>query len=547
MKNNKVAFEILSRHESPPPGYKKIRCHMNFEVKIDLRRKARYVAGGHLTDPPSFLTYSTVVGRESVRIAFLVAALNNLNILAGDIQNAYLNAPTEEKLFFYAGKDFKADEGKPVLIVRALYGLKSSALAWRNHLSDVIANQMGFTSSLADPDVWMKPAIDNQGNKYYAYILVYVDDILVIDKDPRKYMLMLQSSFKVREDTIKEPDQYLGADIGKVYFDDNTFAYTSSSESYIKNAIKNIKARMNDDGFRFNPKLSSMEYSARNPFSSNEYRPELDTSKECTPDQIQLFQNIIGILRWIIELGRVDIGYEVAVLSSYLTMPRTGHLNQALHIIKYLDIHSSSTITFDPQEYFISPEIKREAEQRSQSMSSLYLDAKEIIPPNAPEPRGVPVQINCFVDSDHAADRMTRRSHTGIIMYLNKSPISWYSKKQSTVESSTFGSEFVALRLATEQIISLRYKLRMFGIPISGPANTFCDNESVYKNVTLADSRLKKKHNAVCFHRVREAVASGIMHVYKVGSKFNLSDILTKSVNPVDRVNLRSMIMPDHG
>ena len=69
---------------------------MNFEVKMDLRLKARYVAGGHLTDPPSSMTYSTVVGRKTVRIAFLVAALNDLDVLAGDIQNAYLNAPTEE-------------------------------------------------------------------------------------------------------------------------------------------------------------------------------------------------------------------------------------------------------------------------------------------------------------------------------------------------------------------------------------------------------------------------------------------------------------------
>ena len=98
MKNSQIAFEILGKHVKPPPGYKKITCHMNFEIKMDLRRKARYVAGGHLTDLPTSMTYSTVVSRESVRIAFLIAALNNLDILAGDIQNAYLNAPTSEKL-----------------------------------------------------------------------------------------------------------------------------------------------------------------------------------------------------------------------------------------------------------------------------------------------------------------------------------------------------------------------------------------------------------------------------------------------------------------
>ena len=546
MKNARIAFELLPRDEKPPPGHKKITCHMNFEVKMDLRRKARYVAGGHLTDPPSSMTYSTVVSRESVRIAFLVAALNNLDVLAGDIQNAYLNAPTEEKLFFYAGKEWKADAGRPVLIIRALYGLKSSALAWRNHLSDVISNKLGYTSSLADPDVWYKPSKDKLGNEYYSYILVYVDDILVIDENPRKYMKMLQDSYTVREDTIKEPDQYLGADIGKVYFNDNTHAWTMGSSSYIKNAVKNIKARMNDDGFKYNPKLSSVEYSAKQPFSAIDYRPELDTSTECTDEQMQLYQNLIGVLRWIVELGRIDIAYEVSVLSSYLAFPRTGHLNQALHMFKHLEIHNTSELTFDPKEYYIDDKSLKEAKDKMKAMSSLYVEAKEEIPPNAPKPRGKAVQINCFVDSDHAGDRITRRSHTGILLYLNSAPITWFSKKQTTVESSTYGSEFVALRLASEQIISLRYKLRMFGIPINGYANVFCDNESVFKNASFAESRLKKKHNSICFHRVRECVASMILMPFKVGTNFNLSDILTKSLPPYKRLSLRNLIMPSH-
>jgi hypothetical protein len=275
-------------------------------------------------------------------------------------------------------------------------------------LADVLSNNLGFKSSLADPDVWYKPSIKPTGEKYYSYILVYVDDILVIDMDPRKYMQMLQESYTVREDTIKEPDQYLGADIGKVHYNDGSFAWTMSSTSYIKNATKNIKARLADDGLRFNPKLSDKNYSAKNPFSSNDYRPELDTSVECTKEQNQFYQNIIGILRWVVELGRIDIGYKVSLLSSYLAIPRTGHLNQALHIMKYLDIHSENILTFDPEEYFLSPDLRREASDKGRAMRGLYGNANEELPPNAPEPRGCAIQINCFVDSDHAGDKLTR-------------------------------------------------------------------------------------------------------------------------------------------
>ena len=114
-----------------------------------------------------------------------------------------------------------------------------------------------------------------------------------------------------------------------------------------------------------------------------------------------------------------------------------------------------------------------------EAMKKFYPDAQEAIPDNAPKPRGRAVQINCFVDADHAGNKVTRRSHTGILIFLNMAPIYWFSKRQNTVESSTYSSEFVALRIAAEKIIALRYKLRMFGIPIEGSANVFCDNEAV--------------------------------------------------------------------
>ena len=170
MANSRVAFNLLGVEEGAPIGFKEITCHMIFDVKMDLTRKARYVAGGHLTDPPSSMTYASVVSRDSVRIAFLIAALNDFDILSGDIQNAYLNAPTKEKVFFYAGDEWKSNKGRAVVIVRALYGLKSSALAWRNHLADILTNYLGFKPTLADPDVWLKPEVDALGFQYYSYI-----------------------------------------------------------------------------------------------------------------------------------------------------------------------------------------------------------------------------------------------------------------------------------------------------------------------------------------------------------------------------------------
>ena len=150
------------------------------------------------------------------------------------------------------------------------------------------------------------------------------------------------------------------------------------------------------------------------------------------------------------------------------------------------------------------------------------------LPPKMPVPRGKIAQITAFCDADHAGDKITRRSHTGILLYVNKAPISWFSKRQNTVEAATFGSEYIALRICTEKIKAQRYKLRMFGIPIDGPATAYVNNESVVKSSTRPESQLKKKHLSICYHAVRECIASGIVRVGWIESEANLSDLLTK-------------------
>ena len=155
-----------------------------------------------------------------------------------------------------------------------------------------------------------------------------------------------------------------------------------------------------------------------------------------------------------------------------------------------------------------------------------------------PPPRGRLVSTHCFVDSDHAGDKVTRRSQTGILIFLNPAPIIWYSKRQNTVEMSTFGSKFIAMKTAVEQVESLQYKLRMFGVPLEGPTNVFCDNKAVFKNASQPDSTLKKKHMLICYHRCREAVACQTIRIAKEGMLTNLSDLLTKPLTCFTRENL---------
>ena len=111
---------------------------------------------------------------------------------------------------------------------------------------------------------------------------------------------------------------------------------------------------------------------------------------------------------------------------------------------------------------------------------------------------------------------------------LNQTPINWYTKLQSTVETATFGSEYVAGRTCVEQVIDLRLTLRYLGVPIEGPSYVFGDNETVCKTGSQPHSRLQKRHNALSYHRVREAVAAGIIRLYHIAGDTNPADILSK-------------------
>jgi hypothetical protein len=214
MKNVIPAFRF-NDDDSIPVGYKHITCHMIFDVKmIGLIRKARFVAGGHLTDPPVESVYSSVVMRESIRIMFLIATLNDLDILNADVQNAYINARTDERVYTTAGLEFGADAGRPAIIVRALYGLKSSGARWRDHFASILM-QLGFKSSKADPDVWMRKAKKPSGDIYWEYVLCYVDDILAISHTPRDIIDHILLNVKLKPDSIQPPTMCLGANVSQ--------------------------------------------------------------------------------------------------------------------------------------------------------------------------------------------------------------------------------------------------------------------------------------------------------------------------------------------
>jgi hypothetical protein len=159
---------------------------------------------------------------------------------------------------------------------------------------------------------------------------------------------------------------------------------------------------------------------------------------------------------------------------------------------------------------------------------SVYGNDHEEFPHNMPTPLGKLVRITEFVDANLYFDLVTGRACTGLLIFLNQTPIDWYCKKQSTVACATFGSEFVAAKTATEKAYDLRYTLRMMGIPVDYETFVFGDNLAVITQSTIPHSQLGRRHNALAYHFTREGVATGMLRMFHIPGTQNPSDCLTK-------------------
>jgi PAS domain-containing protein len=531
MKNNRVAFEEHHGDVSKLIGYEEITGHIIFDVKLseNFRRKARFVADGHRVETPASITYSTVVYRDSVRILLTIAALNDLDVQGADVQNAFLSADNLERHWIRAGPEFGDEEGKVFIVRRALYGLKSASAAFRSFMAKKL-DEIGFRSSPADPDVWIRPAVKPDGFEYYEYVMMYVDDILAISHDAKGVLESMQGdTVKYKNGKIEPPTMYLGARLQKKPLN-GLDCWAITSVDYVNAAVKTVKESL--EGKRW-----KLPGSAKTPMTAS-YYPELDTSPELGPADITFYQEMIGMLRWAVELGRVDINHEISILSQHQASPRQGHLEQILRIVAFLEKKPKLSLYMNPELPKLDYSIFH---TDSSEFKEYYRDAEEELPHRMPEPRGLPVTTTAFVDASHGANKVTRRSHSGHILFVNRAPVKWYSKRQQTVETSAFSSEFIALKHCIEDVEHLRFKLRMFGIPLDpnqSETSILCDNESMARNTSNVESSLNKKHSAIAYHFARWNVAAGVCKIAWIPTGSNIADAMTKRLPEATRDHL---------
>ena len=328
---------------------------------------------------------------------------------------------------------------------------------------------------------------------------------------------------------VGKPEYYLGANIvDMTRWKQPGIKYGLSAETYIGRIVKQVEQTIGQEIYERDTPLP------------DGYHPELDETPILPTEKASFYRSITGALNWVVTLCRIDLAFTNQLMSRYNAAPRQGHLDAVVKVIGYLKRWDKGKIVFDPTPHDIPPHTEHE---HFDTWRQHYPDAKEDVPDNILEPKGTKGQLIIYVDADHAADKVTRRSNTGIIVFLNSTPIRWISKRQPTVESSTHGAELVAGKVATETAIEMRYVMRMMGVPMAGPTIILGDNNSVVLNVSLPSSTLKKKHNSVAFHRIREAVAAQIITFWYIATALNLADLLTKILGATKHQGFSKQLM----
>ena len=232
----------------------------------------------------------------------------------------------------------------------------------------------------------------------------------MIHHNDNPFLKVIDKFMKLKEGYVGDPYIYLGAKLKKIQMPKGVWCWSLSPSRYIQEAVRNCKKHLKEN-FADEYDLTK---NAPNPFPLG-YEAETDVSPLLPDDKASYFQTVMRVMRWMIELGRIDIAVEVSMLSSFLAMPRNGHMLAALFIMSYLKVRHNSRICLDPTY----PDIDQKKFMHAANWTAFYGDVEEAIPVIAPKPLGKGVDLRMFVNSDHTRDKTNRRSRTGYLIFLN--------------------------------------------------------------------------------------------------------------------------------
>ena len=485
--------EIDSLHQSKtwelvavPENTNIVSCKWTYKIKRNIdgnieRCKARLVARGFSQKYGCDYdeVFAPVISQRTFRTLLSVAGAQGLSIYHLDVKSAFLNGDLEETIYMQQPPGFEEGNSKMVCkLKKSIYGLKQAANVWNKTLHKVVISAE-YVQSKADPCLYTK--YDNEEG-ILAYLLVYVDDILVASKSNEEILLainLLGSHFDINN--LGKIKKYLGIEVYK----DKDFSYYIRQKHYIQNLLNEFQM---DDA-------KPSKYPLDPGYGKTESKP-LDNNKE--------YQKLIGSLLFLSVNSRPDIATSVSILARKVSLPTIIDWNELKRVLKYL----KGTI-----EYYL---------RLSSSDKTCDLIG--------------------YADANWAEDKIDRKSNSGYIFQLNKSTISWSCKKQSSVALSSTEAEFVALSEACKEAIWLRKLLRDMKIIQSKPTKMFEDNQSCLRLATEERLSNRTKHIDTKVHFIKEHIDQKTIQCVYCPTEDMIADIMTKPLSAIRHSKLRSLL-----
>ena len=457
----------------PPPGIKPIPVKWVYKIKYDglgniERYKARLVVKGfHQREGIDYdEVFAPVSKYTTFRALIAITAARDLELHQVDIKNAFVQGDLEEDVWVGQPPGYTTGPaGIACHLNKALYGLKQAPRAWHNRLHTELLN-FGFVPSNADPSFYTYHSKDDS-----AYLLTYVDDILIATKDlamVEKIKGFLTSAFDARD--LGAAHYYLGITITR---DRSAKTIKLSHER----AIADLATKFEISGC----KPRDIPMSAGLKLSALDGEP-LDTS-------VHFYTTLVGSLLHFTVTTRPDIAFSVGVLSRFMAKPTMEHWQAAKGVLRYLDSNTAYGITF----------------------------------------RGSDTTLIGFCDADYGADTDTRKSTTGYVFTLNGGAISWSSKRQPTVAASTTEAEYMSAASATKEALWLRKLITDLDVS-SKPIEIKSDNQGALKLLRNPISSLRTKHIDIAHHFARERSMRGEVRFSFVPTNRMIADTLTKAL-----------------
>ena len=237
---------------------------------------------------------------------------------------------------------------------------------------------------------------------------------------------------------------------------------------------------------------------------------------------------LMEILTWVVGIGRSDVAHANSYLSRFFACPREGHLARAFRVFGFLKKRPNRRYVVDSMDPILREGEEALGKDFTQELGAIYPDAYKELDPNLPTSLVEEISITVLVDSDHGNDQVTRRSITGLIAFLDRTPAFYLSKGQGAIKTSTYSAEFCAMKTGVEETIAIRYMMQCLGVNVETASLICGDNMEVIQNSTIKLGLLKKKHVAISYHKTREAFASGTVNPIKTDGTINYANVLMK-------------------